>query len=187
MNTFNRVVAFVLWVVLLVTVSIAAAAPLSVLQWVQSMLASAEQYVAQQQLGNSTNFIIGQTAVAIASVLLFGCLAVLEVLTARPHGVRIRTKQGGTVELDTGSISRRLSWRLDQLAEIVSVVPTVKAKGGAVDIKLEIETAPDIDVPMKTDEVVDVTRDIIEQDMGMKLGKLDVHMRYAPMDPDWVQ
>ena len=35
---------------------------------------------------------------------------------------------------------------------------------------------------MKTDEVVDVTRDVIEQDMGLKLGKLDVRMRYAPYE-----
>ncbi len=69
----------------------------------------------------------------------------------------------------------------------MTVAPTVKAKGGAVDIKLEIETAPDVDVPMKTDEVVEVTREIIEEDMGLKLGKLDVRMRYAPVDPDWVQ
>ncbi|MCB0072877.1 MAG: hypothetical protein KDE20_15505, partial [Caldilineaceae bacterium] len=76
--------------------------------------------------------------------------------------------------------------QLDQLAEIVSVVPSVKSRGNAVDIRLEVETAPDVDVPLKTDEVVDVTREIIEQDMGLKLGKLDVHMRYAPYDPDWV-
>lgn len=187
MNTFNRLVALALWVVLLAAVSITAAAPLSVLQWLQSRLAQAEQFVAQQQLENSTNFLIAQTAVAVGAVVLFGSLAVLEVWTARSHGVRIRTAQGGSVELDTGSISRRLSWQLDQLAEIISVVPSVKSKGGSVHIKLEIETAPDVDVPMKTDEVVDVTRAVVEQDMGLKLGKLDVRMRYAPMEPEWVQ
>ena len=187
MNTFNRIVALALWVILLAAASIAAVAPLSMLQWAQSLLARAEVFVAQQQLENSTNFLIAQTAVAVGAVLLFGFLAVLEVLTARSHGVRIRTAQGGSAELDTGSISRRLTWRLDQLAEIISVVPSVKSKGGSVDIRLEIETAPDVDVPMKTDEVVDVTRGIIEQDMGLKLGKLDVRMRYAPIDPEWAQ
>jgi hypothetical protein len=187
MNTFNRVVAIVLWLVLLAAVSVVAVAPLRFLELLQSQLALAEQFVAQQQLENATNFLIAQTAVAVGGVLLFGFLLVVEVWTARSHGVRIRTAQGGSAKLDTGSISRRLSWRLDQLAEIISVVPTVKSKGGSVDIKLEIETAPDVDVPMKTDEVVEVTRDIIEQDMGLKLGKLDVRMRYAPIDPEWAQ
>ncbi len=187
MNTFNRVVATTLWLLLLVIVSLTATAPLSILQWLQSALSDLVQWVAQQQIENSTNFLIGQIAVAVAAVLLFGFLAFLEVWTARARGVRLRTGQGGTVELDTGSIARRLTWRLDQLSEVISVVPTVRSKGVAVDIKLEIETAPDIDVPMKTDEVVDVTREIIEQDMGLKLGKLDVRMRYAPMEPEWVQ
>ncbi len=65
-------------------------------------------------------------------------------------------------------------------------MPAVKSKGGSVNIKLEVETAPDVDVPMKTDEIVEVTRDIIEQEMGLRLGKLDVQMRYAPFEPDWV-
>ena len=82
-------------------------------------------------------------------------------------------------------MARRLQWHLDQVADVITVVPSVRSRGGSVDIRLEIETAPDIDIPMKTDEVVDVTRDIIEQDMGLRLGKLDVHMRCAPFEPEW--
>ena len=65
------------------------------------------------------------------------------------------------------------------------MIPAVKSRGGAVDIRLEIETAPDIDIPMKTDEVVGVTREVIERDMGLKLGKLDVRMRCEPFEPEW--
>jgi hypothetical protein len=110
-------------------------------------------------------------------VLFFGLLIGLEIWSGRRRGVRIRTVQGGSAELDTSSIGRRLSWHLDQLAEVISVVPMVRSKGGSVDIKLEIETAPDVDVPTKTDEVVAVTRELLEHEMGLKLGKLDVHMR----------
>jgi hypothetical protein len=187
MNVFNRVVTTILWLALAAVVSVAAVIPLGTVAWLQTQLGRAGVLLSEWKAANPTNFLIGQIAVAITAVLLFGFLAVLEVWTARRRGVRIRTAQGGSAELDPSSVSRRLSWRLDQLAEIVTVAPTVKAKGGAVDIKLEIETAPDVDVPMKTDEVVEVTREIIEQDMGLKLGKLDVRMRYAPVDPDWVQ
>jgi len=187
MNVFNRVVTTILWLALAAAVSVAAVIPLGTVAWLQAQLGRADVLLSEWKAANPTNFLIGQVAVAITAVLLFGFLAVLEVWTARRRGVRIRTAQGGSAELDPNSVSRRLSWRLDQLAEIVTVAPTVKAKGGAVDIKLEIETAPDVDVPMKTDEVVEVTREIIEEDMGLKLGKLDVRMRYAPVDPDWVQ
>lgn len=187
MNGFNRVMMTVLWLALLAVFGILAVIPLETIGWLQAQLGRAAELLLAQKAANPTNVLIGQIAVAVTSVLLFGFLIAMEVWTARRRGVRIRTAQGGSAELDPGSVSRRLSWRLDQLAEVLTVVPTVKAKGGSVDIKLEIETAPDVDVPMKTDEVVEVTRAVIEQDMGLKLGKLDVRMRYAPIDPDWVQ
>jgi hypothetical protein len=185
MNTFNRIVAIVLWALLVAIVGIAAVAPLATIVWLQEALNQAEAWLRAQQEANVSNFLIGQIAVGVIALLVFGALIGVEIWSGQRRGVRIRTAQGGQAELDTASISRRLSWQLDQLAEVISVVPIVKSKGGSVDIKLEIEAAPDVDVPMKTDEVVEVTRDLIEQDMGLKLGRLDVHMRYAPMDPEW--
>ena len=38
---------------------------------------------------------------------------------------------------------------------------------------------------MKTDELVEVTRMVVEQDMGLRLGKLDVRLRCAPFDPEY--
>ena len=122
---------------------------------------------------------------ASGSILLFGALIFAEIMSARRRGVRIRTSEGGSAEVDTGSIGRRLQWHLDQMAEVITVMPAVKSRGGAVDIRLEIETSPDVDIPMKTDEVVVVTREVIEQDMGLRLGKLDVHVRCAPFEPEW--
>jgi hypothetical protein len=187
MNTFNRILAIMLWALLMAAVGIAAVAPTATLIWLQDALTQGEAWLLAQQRTDASNFLIGQIAVGVSAVLIFALLIGLEIWSGRRRGVRIRTAQGGQAEIDTFSISRRLSWQLDQLAEVISVVPIVKSKGGSVDIKLEIEAAPDIDVPMKTDEVVEVTRDLIEQDMGLKLGRLDVHMRYAPMDPEWAR
>jgi hypothetical protein len=187
MNTFNRIIAIVLWVVLMAALAIAAVTPLATVAFLQDAMAQAGSWLRAQQELDASNFLIGQIAVGVIALIIFGALTGLEIWSGQRRGVRIRTAQGGQAELDTSSISRRLSWQLDQLAEVISVVPIVKSKGGSVDIKLEVETAPDIDVPMKTDEVVEVTRDLIEQDMGLKLGRLDVHMRYAPMDPEWAR
>jgi hypothetical protein len=187
MNTFNRIVAILLWLLLMVVVGIGAVAPLQTVEQLQLWLDQAATMLQVWQDANPSNFLIGQIAAGVAAVLVFGLLIGLEIWSGQRRGVRIRTVQGGSAELDTTSIGRRLGWQIDQLAEIISVVPIVKSKGGSVDIKLEIEAAPDVDVPMKTDEVVEVTRDLIEQDMGLKLGRLDVHVRYAPIDPQWVQ
>lgn len=185
MTVFNRIVAIVLWLILLGVVCLFAIAPLSFLAQIQTALSNLSATIEEWRAQDAANFIIGQSAVVVTALAIFGILLWLEILALRRKGVRVRTAEGGSVEVETNSIGRRLEWHLDQLAEIITVVPMVKSKGVSVDIRLEIEAAPDIDVPMKTNEVVDVTRDIIEQDLGLKLGKLDVHMRCAPFEPEW--
>ncbi|MBE2239773.1 MAG: hypothetical protein IAE81_18445 [Caldilineaceae bacterium] len=187
MNLFNRIIAILLWLTLLVALLVAAIIPLQSIEWLQSNLTTLAAWLAAVQMENPVYFVIGQAAVGIGALLILGALLFFEVMTVRRRGVKIRTAEGGAAELDTVSVERRLQWHLDQLAEIITVVPAVRSRGGSVDVRLEIETAPDIDIPMKTDEVVDATRDIIEQDMGLRLGKLDVHMRCAPFEPEWNQ
>lgn len=185
MSKFNRFVASVLWLALLALGAYLAAAPFHALERAELLLGQARSQLEAWQAADATNFLIGQIAVGVLIVLLFGGLLALELATMQRRGVRITTAAGGSVELDTASIGRRLEWHLDQLAEVITVIPQVKSRGGAVDIRLEVETAPDIDVPMKTDEVVEVTREIVEQEMGLRLGKLDVLMRHAPYDAEW--
>ena len=185
MNLFNRIVAILLWLALLVAALVCAAIPLQSADWLQTQAGLLVGQLERWQAANPTNFLIGQASVGIGALLIFGTLLFFEVLSGRPRGVRIRTSEGGSAELDPSSVGRRLQWHLDQLAEVITVIPAVKSRRGAVDIRLEIETAPDIDIPMKTDEVVDVTREVIERDMGLKLGRLDVRIRCAPFEPEW--
>ena len=185
MNLFNRIVAILLWLGLLACALVAAALPMQTAAWLQTQADALVRQLDLWQAANAANFLIGQAAVGIGALLIFGTLLFFEVLSGRPRGVRIRTTEGGSAELDPSSVGRRLQWHLDQLSEVITVIPAVKSRGGAVDIRLEIETAPDIDIPLKTDEVVDVTREVIERDMGLKLGKLDVRMRCAPFEPEW--
>jgi hypothetical protein len=187
LNLFNRLVTGLLWLAALILFFYFAVVPLQAAAQARGLFAALETQLSSWQEANATNFLIGQVAVGVVAVLLFSLLLWLDLRPRRPRGARIHTVEGGTVELDPHSIARRLEWHLDQLAEIITVVPIVKARGDRVDIQLEIETAPDVDVPMKTDEVVEVTQDIIEQDMGLKLGKLDVRIRHAPFEPEWLE
>ncbi len=182
MSILNRIVAAFFWLLLLVTAAVSAVAPIWVLARLQNLFASIQSTVEQWQITNPTNFMIGQATIGIASLLLFGLLFWLTAMWGQSRGVKIRTTDGGTAELDVNSISRRLEWHLEQVAEINNVVPIVKARGGAVDIRLEVEVAPDVDIPMKTDEVLILTRDVVEETIGLKLGKLDVHLRCAPIE-----
>ena len=184
-NAFNRIVVVLLWVASLTAIGYATVFPNRVIASILDFLSQAQLFLRVQQAANGTNFLIGQVAVGTVAVLIFGSLLWLELWPRRQRGVRLQTVSGGSVELDTGSIARRLSWHLDQLADVITVFPDVKSRGNAVDIELEVETAPDIDVPMKTDEVVEVTRDIVEEGMGLRLGRLDVRMRHVPFEDEW--
>ncbi len=187
MAVFNRFIVILLWLILLALFCLLAVTPFDTLHKAQALLEVGTGTLSLWQTSNPTTFLIAQFAAGVVAILLFGTLLWMEIWTWQRRGVRIRTVDGSSAELDTASVGRRLGWHLDQLAEIIKAVPIVKARGGSVDVKLEIEAASDVDIPMKTDEVVEVTRDVIEQDLGLKLGKLDVHMRCAPFEPDWVQ
>ena len=184
-NAFNRIVVVGLWLGLLAAIGYTTIFPDRTFSALVGGFSLAQEFLRAQQQANSMNFLIGQVAVGTIAVFIFGGLLWLELWPHRQRGVRMKTIKGSSVELDTDSIARRLTWHLDQLADVITVFPDVKSRGNAVDIQLEVETAPDIDVPMKTDEVVESTRDIIEGDMGLRLGKLDVRMRHLPFEDEW--
>lgn len=185
MNGFNRFVAVLLWLLLLGASLALAIAPVGVMAALQDWAAEMGRTLAGWRESNPTNFLIGQIAFGVGAVILLALLLWAELSTMRRRGVRIHTADGGSAELDTSSIGRRLAWHLDQLAEVVTVVPAVRSRGNAVDIRLEIEAAPDVDIPLKTEEVVQVTREVVEQELGLRMGRLDVRMRCAPFQPDW--
>ncbi len=186
MAGFNRFVATLLWILLLAAALSLAVAPVGALMQAQIWLAQVIEWLKTWRADNPTNFFIAQIAFGVGATILFAMLIWFEIATARRRGVRIYTADGGSAELETNSISRRLSWHLDQLAEVITVMPAVRSRGSAVDIRLEIEAAPDVDIPLKTEEVVQVTREVVEQELGLRMGKLDVHMRTVPFAEDWV-
>ena len=92
---------------------------------------------------------------------------------------------GARVAID--SIVQRLEYNIDRLQDVVSVRPQVKAKGSGVEVLVKLETAPEIDVPMKTEEIVQLTREVIEDQMGLKLHNVQVEITHAPYPEDVVR
>jgi len=77
------------------------------------------------------------------------------------------------------SIAQRLAYSIDQLPDVIKVTPKITARSRGVDILLILETTPDIDVPMKTEEVLEVTREVVGERMGLKLGKVQVQIKHV--------
>ncbi len=94
--------------------------------------------------------------------------------------VKVVTESGSNAAVTTDSVARLPAWHLDQLADVVTVTPVVTGGGKLVNVKLNVQTRPEIDVPMKTDEIVAVAKEVITERMGLQLGKIEVHIEHTP-------
>jgi len=104
----------------------------------------------------------------------------MELRRPRKKTVRVQKLAGGEAHITIDSIAQRLAYNIDQLPDVIKVSPKIDSRARGVDIDLLLETTPDIDVPMKTEEVLQVTREVVGERMGLKLGKVQVSIKHAP-------
>jgi len=110
------------------------------------------------------------------------CIALLWLETRRPRARTITVQQvsGGHAELTVDSIISRLQYNLEQMPDIIRVWPRVRSARKGVRIDMSVETNPEVEVPAITEEIRQRTRDIMEQQMGLKLESMRVVIRHAP-------
>jgi hypothetical protein len=183
-NVINRIIAVLVVIILWAAIVVLAAAPGQGLAWARQGLDWVEVSLFQlsaMQPGWLYPLLRG-AAIIVATLLALAWL-MQELRRKQTPVVKMRLPSGGEAAVTADSISRRLAWYIDQLADVNNVTPTVRTRGNAVDIDLNLQTAPDVDVPMKTEEVVAVARDVIETQMGLQLNKVKVHIEHAPFKP----
>lgn len=180
MNVFNRIVVILLLLVLVVLAATLAVFPIPSLTIAQRSLGFAASFLQSFEGANFWLFVGARLALIVLALLVLGVLLWAELRPSHPKTVRVHTEGGSLAEVTADSVARRLAWQIDQLADVVAVTPLVIARGRAVDVTLDLETAPDIDVPMKTDEVVNCAREVIVERMGLQPGKIQVRISHAP-------
>jgi hypothetical protein len=173
MNLFNKLVTILVFLALMVVVPLLLLLPEPAIAYTQQVL---------------TGVSPGLTTFQRVIFLLMGIISfivgalVLYLEFRRPPRKRaiLEKAAGGEVEVAVDSIAQRLEYRIDQLADVVKVTPVIKPRRKDIDIELNLETTPDIDVPAKTEEVCQVAREVVEERMGLRLRKIKVNMRHAP-------
>ncbi|MDH7485789.1 MAG: hypothetical protein QHJ81_05870 [Anaerolineae bacterium] len=180
MNAFNRIVTVLLLFVLLLLCIILAVSPAATLDLLGRSMELWSEGLAQWGAANRLLYPLLRIVAVILAALVFGFLLFLELRPRRPGTVRLLTAEGSTAAITTDAVSQRLIYHIARLADVVAVTPHVTSRGRLVDVVLDLETRPEIDVPMKTDEVVAVAREVIEERMGLQLGKTNVRIRHAP-------
>ena len=125
-------------------------------------------------------FASGRVVIGGALVLLCLLLLWLELRKPKKKTIRVQQVAGGDASISVDSIGQRLAYNIDQLPDVIKVSPRITGRSRGVDVELVLETSPDVDVPMKTEEVLQVTREVVEDRMGLKLGKVEVKIKHAP-------
>lgn len=170
MNLFNRVLATLLLVVVAVGSLATAVAP-------ATALAVLRQQLALLEIAPADQIYISLACVAIA--VTCGVLVFLELRRPTVRAVALAKLPEGIAEFATDSVAQRLKHEVEALPDVRLVTPRVTSRGNSVDIEVAVQTSPDVDIPNKTSEVYQAIRTNLDQ-MGLKLGKLRVNMRYSP-------
>lgn len=186
MNVFNRLVVIVLLVVSMIVLPVVLVLVPARPEIVTIIGQQGLSWLMAMSRQNQLTFILGGASLAVLVFVVCGLLLWLEL--RRPHGkvVRVHQVSGDTAKVTTDSIARRLEYNIDQLADVISVKPKIASKGKGVQVRLNVETGPEIDIPAKTEEISKVAREVIEERMGLKLaGKIEIHIKHAAYSKDW--
>lgn len=180
MGLLNRIITTLVLLTLLVTGVALGINPHGVLSWAQDTLTNLEHSLRSIQTARPITFLVGQMVFVLLSVVLPGVLIWWEIRHPGPRAARVSATEGNArARVSTDSIASRLAFHLSQVPDVKAVRPQVRTRGRRVDVQLEVETAPEIEVPMKTEEVIAVVQEVVEQRMGLRLGKLDVRLRHT--------
>ena len=181
MNVFNRLVVLLLLLLIIVATALIVIVP----QETFRMVAATFDWLRQSSsdyINSGDRLFFAGGRVIVGGVIVIACLVVIWLELRRPRKRTIRTQKlsGGEAHITVDSIEQRLAYNIDQLPDVVKVSPRINGRARGVDVDLILETSPDIDVPMKTEEVIEVTREVIAERMGLKLGKVQVKIKHAP-------
>ncbi len=180
MNIFNRVIMILLLFALVIATAIIAIAPLEALNFLTRFFEWLYQNAEFYQNADWAFFAASRVLIGGAIILVCLFLLWLEMRRPRKKTIRAQKMAGGEAHIAIDSIAQRLAYNIDQLPDVIQVSPQISGKSRGVDIDLLLETSPDIDVPMKTEEVLQVTREVVVERMGLKLGKVQVKIKHAP-------
>jgi hypothetical protein len=171
MRLLNRVLSVFLFV-LIMAVSlmgvVAGITPGTVAGWLREWAFGLDSLVAATRLF----LVLIATLLILSTASLIG--SALRVGRGDP-AVRLPTVAGGEGTVSTSSISQRLQHNMGELAHVLRVTPRIRSRGQVVDVDLDVETTPDVDVPAKTDEIMRVTHETLETGMGLTHARRPMH------------
>lgn len=127
--------------------------------------------------------LIQATCIGLAVLVFVVAVLLLFLELQRPsmHRLRIQSVTDGQVELTADAIIHRLEHAILQVADVVKVKSHVvsASKGNVVDLHIALETSPEVNVPKKTQEVITAAKQVMEEQLGLTVGKIQVQVDHS--------
>lgn len=175
MNTFNRIVMVLGILIWIAAVSYVVLLPLDAVGVARFGLDQFEQSLFDDQF---FTFFLATSGVILFLLLV---LFLLELRRPRRRTVRIKTQGRGNAQLDVESVTQSLEYRVDELAGVRQVRTHIRSRGKDVDVALDLDTSPSVNIPVLTDQVVGLAQDIVEGQLGLKIhGQVRVNIKHEP-------
>ncbi|TMC54039.1 MAG: hypothetical protein E6J26_08645 [Chloroflexi bacterium] len=124
-----------------------------------------------------------QLELTITGLILFVpsiILLLLELRRTARDSIRISKVSGSEAHLSTQAVAQSLIYYVDALEGVVRVKPRLQATGKVINVRLDVQTTPDVDVRAKTEQITQTTRNLIEERLGLKLNRLHIHIHHTP-------
>ena len=168
MNTFNRIVLVLLLLLAMVLCSFGLIVPLRTLQTIGRGAETLNDVLLRvRPVARLPAGILLALIVDLVGILLI----ILEVRRPATKSITVEQASGGDVTLSVASIADQLKTEISQLPEIIQVKPKVSAKRKGVLVELEAKIAAESGVPTKAERIVETTRRVVEQNLGLRLAR----------------
>lgn len=171
-NLFNRIAMSVILLLLIVSALLVSLLPKPVIQSLRFALDVAEYNL------DSPAQLVGAVVGLLVAVGAF-LLLIAELRPSARQTVVVAQVAGGTAELTTESVALRVKRVAESIGSIREATPVVHSRGKAVDIFVRLFTDPDIDLPQKTEEVMQAVRTETQTKMGVPIKTLRVTVKHA--------
>ena len=181
MNLFNRIVIILLVLAAMIIIPLILMFPGEAQAWLRYVADVIEANVMwlqglQQAEQIGVKLILAAVSMAVFVVgLLF---LALEVIRIRRATVRLKDGSG---ELIMSGVTGHLSYHIDLLPDVLRVRPVVQSAGKSVRVTLNVDTAPGVNVLVKSKEVRQAARQVIEEQLGLNVkGGIRVVIKPVP-------
>ncbi|GFP36922.1 hypothetical protein HKBW3S44_00603 [Candidatus Hakubella thermalkaliphila] len=125
----------------------------------------------------------GLAGILFLVLLISILLLILELYIRRPQTVTVANLETGKARISVTSIADQIRQDVIRVSEIHNARVRVEPKGKGIVARLLVEISQDIDVPGKTQVVMQVVQNTVSSKLGLKLIDTKMTLVYVPPSP----